>query len=269
MKTIVATVLSFFLTISFLAAQGLQTKQAPLPCLNKKFTIVIHIVKDSLGNTGVNPDQLVNSIDSLNIYFEPICVSFEVCEINIIDNFRYNLLRNENEWAELQVNYHEKNRINMFFVEEIVYLPNACGFAALGGINNLNSSGIVIKKVPACFSPGNTTIPHEMGHYFGLMHTFEGNGIELVNGDNCESAGDLICDTPADPFVPGDSLSLYVDQSLGCRFISPKVDTNGEFYMPHVGNIMSYYPAGCNCGFTYGQYIRMAETCAAGNGDMW
>ncbi len=45
------------------------------------------------------------------------------------------------------------------------------------------------------------TIAHEMGHYFGLLHTHEtANGTELVNGTNCGTAGDLLCDTPADGF---------------------------------------------------------------------
>ena len=103
-----------------------------------------------------------------------------------------------------------------------------------------------------------------MGHYFDLLHTFEGNGSELVNGDNCEVAGDGICDTPADPFVPNDEMADYMS---GCTFINGKVDINGEFYRPDVGNIMSYYP--CSCGFTTGQYIRMAETCVAASGSMW
>jgi hypothetical protein len=266
MKTIVATALSLFITTTLLMGQALQTKQAPLPCLNKKYTIILHIVKDSLGNTNVDPDQLVNSIDSLNIFFEPICVSFEVCDIREIDNFRYDILDNENEWSELQVQYHEKNRINMFFVQDMPYRPNACGFAAIGGINNLESNGIVIKKEPECFGPGNTTIPHEMGHYFGLFHTFEGNGVELVDGSNCDTQGDLVCDTPADPYQEGAPLELYVDENLGCRFIFTQPDANGQQYMPHVGNIMSYYPGACHCGFTYGQYIRMANTCT---GDMW
>jgi hypothetical protein len=42
---------------------------------------------------------------------------------------------------------------------------------------------------------------HEMGHYFGLPHTFEyfdKPDRELPDGSNCSVAGDRFCDTPAD-----------------------------------------------------------------------
>jgi len=109
------------------------------------------------------------------------------------------------------------------------------------------------------------TLTHEMGHMFGLLHTFEGNGIELVNGSNCETEGDLICDTPADPFVEGDDMSLYIGED--CEFISIKLDSNFQYYQPDVGNIMSYYP--CSCGFTRGQYLKMAETFLNSDPKMW
>ncbi|MEN0005010.1 MAG: M43 family zinc metalloprotease [Bacteroidota bacterium] len=269
MKTFVATVFALVISTTFLLGQQLQTKQAPLPCLNKKFSIVVHIVKDSLGNTNVDLAQIENSIDTLNVYFEPICVSFEVCDVREIDNFRYDFLRNQNEWSELQVQYHEKSRINLFFVEDIAFEPFACGFATPSGINILDEGGILIKKNPACFFPGNTAIPHEMGHYFGLLDTYEGNGIELVDGSNCETEGDQICDTPADPYTEGQLLEIYIDVSLGCRFIYTVPDANGQNYIPHVGNIMSFYPNSCHCGFTYGQYVRMANTCLSGEGRMW
>ena len=60
-------------------------------------------------------------------------------------------------------------------------------------------------------------ITHEMGHALGLPHTFQGYGMtsycgtpslfpshacaELVDGSNCDTCGDLICDTRADPGV--------------------------------------------------------------------
>ena len=83
-----------------------------------------------------------------------------------------------------------------------------------------------------------------MGHYFGLYHTFETDfGLELEDGSNCDVTGDLVCDTPADPYIHPDTMSKYVD---GCTFIFMGKDANGAFYNPHTTNIMSYYP--CECG---------------------
>jgi hypothetical protein len=232
-----------------------------LPCVDKTFSIVVHIVNDSLGKPNVTQAQIQNSLVGLNTAFAPICVSFAICEFQTIDNFAYDKMTEKSDWPEMQNQYNVKNRINIYYVEDIVDKPGKCGFAALGGIGELNKYGIVIKK--SCTDP--RTLTHEMGHYFGLLHTFEGGGIELANGTNCKTAGDLICDTPADPYVDPENPSLYVDAST-CKFISMKKDATGHYYDPLVGNIMSYYP--CSCGFTDQQYIRMA-TIYLSNIGMW
>jgi len=53
---------------------------------------------------------------------------------------------------------------------------------------------------------GTSVLSHEFGHCLGLFHTHSGMGCndfvncaEDIDGDNCETCGDLICDTPADP----------------------------------------------------------------------
>jgi hypothetical protein len=236
-----------------------QTKDR-LPCIDKTFSIVVHIVNDSLGKPNVTQAQIQSSIIGLNLAFAPICVSFTICDFKTIDNFAYDKMTQANDWPEMQTQYNVKNRINIYYVENMTDLPGKCGFAALAGIADLNKYGIVIKK--SCTDV--RTLTHEMGHYFGLLHTFQGGGIELTNGSNCTTAGDLVCDTPADPYVDPENTSLYVDAS--CKFISMKKDANGHYYDPLVGNIMSYYP--CSCGFTDEQYIRMA-TIYLSNIGMW
>jgi hypothetical protein len=51
---------------------------------------------------------------------------------------------------------------------------------------------------------GNTLLPHEIGHSFGLYHTFEGDngGTTCPPTTNCASTGDLICDTEPDKQYP-------------------------------------------------------------------
>ena len=259
-----------FCLFSFQTSAQLDYKYEPLPCLNKKVTVLIHYVRggfDDPDDDDITKEDILNQIDSLNNYFEPICLSFEVCGFDTITNWQYNELESQAEWNDMQVKYHKANRLNIFFVRE-THLPNACGFANLEGVQNLESGGIVIKK-ECILGNDSKTVPHEVGHFFGLLHTFEGNGIELVDGSNCLTEGDKLCDTPSDPFVNGDPVEDYVDVGLGCRFISNKVDANGEYYRPDVGNIMSYYPDQCGCGFTHQQYLKMAKTYQESLSKIW
>lgn len=232
------------------ASASAQTKKR-LPCIDKEFSIVAHIFKDSLGNPAATEAEIIGWIDGTNEYFDSICITFNVCEFQYHDNFTYTNHNRDEEWAEMQTLYHVKNRINIFYVHNIQIPENACGYAGLGAITNLNSSGIVI--MAGC---GIGTHAHEMGHYFGLEHTFmDGQTTELVDGSNSLITADNIADTPADPYIHPMPMALYVN---GCRFISMLTDANGDFYDPIVGNIMSYYP--CRCSFTCEQYLKMAET---------
>ena len=259
-------ILSFFLSAIFsgLILSFHAQIQTKLPCIDKRFSIVAHVVKDSLGNTSIS-DQVINdNVNSLNAVFAKICISFEVCDIRYIDNFRYNkLYSNKGHWAHLQQEYNQQNVINIYYVDSIIDPLDAAGFAGLGAICNLQSNGIVLTKYS---SFGSRVISHEMGHYFGLIHTFENSSIkeELVNGSNCKTSGDLICDTPADPYE--NVFEYLVDGN--CKFISTKRDNNNQFYDPIVGNIMSYYSSKCDCGFTHDQYMRMANTYFT-NPKMW
>lgn len=227
---------------------------SPLPQLDKEFLIVVHIVRNEEGEPGIQPGDISNNISPLNSAFAPIGVSFNICEFRYIDNFRYNDIIDERR-DEMMAKYHVENRINLFMISEFDPDGNKCGDADLNGVTYKKHIGIVIKKGD-CHNP--TVFIHEMGHFFGLPHTFDTeNGLELADGSNCETAGDGVCDTPADPYVDGNDESAYVNAN--CEFISNQKDSNGDFYDPDVSNIMSYYSK-CRCsGFTDGQYRKMAE----------
>ena len=97
-----------------------------------------------------------------------------------------------------------------------------------------------------------STFEHELGHYFGLYHTHEtAFGSELVNGSNCSTRGDRLCDTPADPRLTGN-----VDND-GCIYTGTGTDANGDSYSPSVANIMSYSSKECRVHFSDDQLDRM------------
>jgi len=256
--------LFFFLLLgqtNFVYGQSYTTQQERLPCVNKKFTIVAHIFKDSLGNYGVTEMAITTALTEVNKFFAPIRVSFEVCEFRYHENFQHDNEDQGTELAEMYVKYHADFRINMYFINSLD--GPACGLAALGGVGSAFTGGVFIEK-PMCTNA--PVIAHELGHFFGLLHTFEGGGTELVDGSNCTTAGDFLCDTPADPYVPFNPIEGYV--STGCRFINQQTDANGEYYNPDVGNIMSYYHCG-DCGFTWGQLNKMAQTYLSAAIKLW
>ncbi len=242
-------------------SQDLQVRSEPLPCIEKTFSVVVHVPKDSLGEIYIREDQVQDAIDTMNVYFAPICARFELCEFNVIENFQYAIPANTNEWREMKMKYHQNNRINVFIVLRIPWLPDECGFTDFGGIEFPRRDALMLKL--ACATEVPKSLSHEMGHYFGLLDTYgpKNGDLELVDGSNCETAGDLLCDTPADPFVPGDTLKpKYLHADIPCRFVFEGRDPAGQYYIPDVGNMMTLYPDTCRCGFTKQQYRKMVET---------
>lgn len=59
------------------------------------------------------------------------------------------------------------------------------------------SAGYGVVMLASTAIAGTSTLVHEIGHCFGLAHTFEGNngGTTCPPLNNCASTGDLICDT--------------------------------------------------------------------------
>ncbi|MBP8212930.1 MAG: hypothetical protein KAX53_04245 [Saprospiraceae bacterium] len=244
MKKII--LLSLFL-FSKLMAQDLHIQAKELPCVNKNFNLMIHIVLDSFRKQGIDVATIQQSIEEMNKYFAPICVSFSICDVSIIQNYSFDSLPTPKRRVELLDKHQKFNVFNVFYVDYILQ-PEICG---------LSGGSVLIRK--DC--PG--AITHEFGHNFGLGHTFEGGG-ELVDGSNCDTEGDGICDTPADPYVPFEKKSEYIE---ACEFISLKKDAKGQYYQPDVGNIMSYYH--CDCGFTREQYLNMSRTILSSYLNLW
>jgi hypothetical protein len=135
----------------------------------------------------------------------------------------------------------------MVFVKTISFPAGAAGYAPLATSLPPNPKDIIVIKKNTV-NLMKKTICHELGHFFGLYHTFETKfGAELVNGSNCKTTGDLICDTEADIQTPN---------ITNCQYAGADKDAKGNFYFPPIGNIMSFHD--CFCKFTTEQYNKMA-----------
>jgi hypothetical protein len=95
---------------------------------------------------------------------------------------------------------------------------------------------------------------HEVGHYLGLYHTFEGGFAFLGQClTPCDSTGDYVCDTPLDWTLP-----FTTEQcDLGERSCDDVVDS---VFLVQNENFMAYSYDTCTNMFTYGQRIRVLAT---------
>ncbi|TDW99225.1 M43 family zinc metalloprotease [Dinghuibacter silviterrae] len=98
-------------------------------------------------------------------------------------------------------------------------------------------------------------LAHEMGHYLGLYHTFQ--GMDCKN-NNCATDGDMVCDTPP-------QRDIFSSPACNRPVNSCSTDTLSGFTtdVPDlISNFMSYGNAPCINEFTQGQAVRMQATIA-------
>jgi hypothetical protein len=225
-----------------------------LPCANRRFAILAHVFLNQNLDTGITKAQIESFVSKLNTAWEPICISFYLCEMRVHGNYNFSIWDDDRNKQEAIAIYGEKSVINVYMMDSMG-VPPAGGYATLAGISSTSDPFVAIKK-----SLGAGVWIHEFGHYFGLEHTHEtSHGAELVDGSNCTTAGDGICDTPADPFPNG--------SSANCKFVSAAIDANGDKYLPLVENYMSYWD--CACRFTRGQYLKMYNTYSSAPKAHW
>ena len=217
--------------------------------------VVIHIVSMDDGTGGIPVATVrLEIINFVNTRYASINVSFSECgPVNYINSTAYYNLSGDAEGNAMSVANNVANVLNIYFVND----PNgACGWARF--TVDLPSDYIVIAN--GC-ADNTSTLAHEIGHYFDLYHTHETSfGAECVNGTNCTTAGDLLCDTPADPTLTGN-----VSAAPGCSYTGVGVDAcSSSPYTPSTHNIMSYSQKQCRDIFTAQQNAKILFTIANG-----
>ena len=244
-----------------------RTAEADLPCVDQTLTLRIHLVDDEDGSP-----QTIDTVafDSLlgvvNGWFAPICLGFEVCEYRRVENYRYASFE-RNDSTETAVLFGDRNRIDVFLVSRDSLFRPGIGTVEGASAEFRPEASVAVVRDDA--ERDAVHLAHQLGHYFGLRNTYARvGGQELVNGENCAEAGDLICDTPADPYVENANVQ-WTDPADPCRFVFRGRDENGQFYVPDTGNVMSRYPAQCACGFTHDQLARMAAAFLANRAGLY
>ncbi|HAK80882.1 MAG TPA: hypothetical protein DCM71_29235 [Runella sp.] len=219
--------------------------------------IKAHVLRRSDGTGGLSIADLNTALAQINSYYINVGsgLQFYFCgSPNYINNTTLYDYDNTEESTLCNAN-DVTNAINVYFPNTIQF-----GSLAVSGYAYFPSTLASTNRlfVQASNATDLRTFTHELGHYFNLLHTFQGStdpnlaNRELVQGGNCATKGDLVCDTPADPYGR-DSVSL-----LGCSYTGTARDPQNQLYNPSLSNIMSYYPIACGNTFTAGQMNRIS-----------
>ena len=210
-------------------------------CVN----VFIHIIGNDEGQTSIPANSSGDIIEKLNESFKKFNISFNSLGTGSVNNTTFSddgVGVYGGNVDQLFALYDHPNAIDIFIAEKADWAGRA---------NGVLSTDMVVHKDYA----HTGIVSHEMGHCLNLYHTHELKfGQELPNGSNCKTAGDLLCDTPADP-----SLDIYRDDINGNCELNYTIVEQGISYYPDTKNLMSYTKPDCMQRFSAGQVARMKD----------
>jgi len=222
--------------------------------------VVAHIVRRDNGTGGLPLSQLDQAMIDLNVGYANTGMVFYLVDILYIDDTDH--YENINSDADIDALISESpvaDVINVYFTEVLQKAGN--GLCGRGSFTTSTPQGIAMANDCSGTSWNPSTFPHEVGHFFDLFHTHEtANGDELVDGSNCGSAGDLLCDTPADPRLITDSEDAGYNCNSSCVYFGTETDANDDSYNPDTSQMMSYAPKTCRTVFSPLSEARAVNT---------
>jgi hypothetical protein len=191
---------------------------------------------------GASMTDIKNFMTDLNHYnsINQTGIQFYIREIAYVNKTSRQVVGYTME-APLQTIFrHTKPALNVYLVEN--FKKKQESKRMVKGTFNIVTKSVIIQ----CQN-SNTSLSHEIGHFFGLLHPHRHYNMgkskqepvsrERSNGKGtpiCQLNGDLLSDTKAEP-----KLTFLVDNN--CNFIGTALkDEWGDNYQSEVNNIMSY-----------------------------
>ncbi|MEO6758424.1 MAG: zinc-dependent metalloprotease [Saprospiraceae bacterium] len=232
--------------------------------------IFFHLVGDVNGN-GKHKERLVlDQLCKLNAAYAAMDIRFYLNPHPTQGLFDYSI--NNDAVYTTQTNFtlmqnrRHPNALNVYVVNAAESGNNQPGTTL--AYYSSQRDWIVSRKDQINGNANNGTLPHEIGHFFSLNHTFfgyesnsfgpndvtwpiapvfapNGGGVttERQNGSNCSTAADEICDTPPD-------YNFGFEQGNCDAYTGGGKDPLGTLVDPMENNFMSYFSNCANYAFT-------------------
>ena len=231
-----------------------QTEQFECPhWQGANFGIAVHIVKNT--DFQVTTTQIDQSITRLNNAFADLNITFTklsqrtIEETTLGDDFD----GGSDAQKTILSGYCTDNVINYFIGD----LSSGMNGRATFPFKQKDWVIVNYKRLHT------STLIHEIGHYFGLHHTYSGVESDAASATSLTVAkaegtdgwkyGDFLIDTPLDPR----SRASY--DITNCTYSGNKVDHDGATFHPDGLNFMGKGHSECRSRFSAGQKYRMLE----------
>jgi len=198
--------------------------------------IALHFVADNNLNITITESKLNTFLSELEDGFDPAKIFFTIVDSDTIvdSNGDYDNVNREKA-NDLSSQFNLKNAINIFFVKQV---SEGVGFTSFSEkvLNWYNYFLDEECKITSQFifideEAYDTTLPHEMGHFFDLFHTYSANNF-LGQDDPADQykTGDLCPDTEPAKFEHHRcSALLAIDREKAKNLMYNKTDCRSKF----------------------------------------
>jgi hypothetical protein len=227
---------------------------ATLPYPVKIFVVVF--ADNDGSNVATTEADILRQIDNMRSFYAPQNICFILTGMEQVNSTDLNSHDTDSEAAELAP--YLRNGTVTIFVHASLF--SAADGSWNGFAYDIPNHYLSMVRSALASTTNLSTLAHEMGHCFGLYHTFQSrrdannntireNRARSGGCKNCDTEGDLLCDTDADRNNDDADISATT-----CAYTGPTVsDACGSILAMEPTNIMTYGRRSCRDNFTNGQ----------------